>query len=79
MSCNVYKKLKNKMLKKIKRFISFAFKENKISLINIKLLLNSLYHTLKAFIKRERNVASEIYSYQSLFFIKLKEPVAFLE
>jgi len=67
------------MLKKIKRFISFAFKENKIGLINIKLLLISLYYTLKAFIKRERNVASEIYSYQSLFFIKLKDPVAFLE
>ena len=67
------------MSKKIKRFISFAFKENKISLINLKLLLNSLYISLKAFIKKERNVASEIYSYQSLFFIKMKEPVAFLE
>lgn len=67
------------MLKKIKRFISFAFKENKITLINLKLLLNSLYHTIKAYIKRERNVASEIYSYESLFFLKLKDPVAFLE
>ena len=67
------------MSKKVKRFISFVFKENKISLINLKLLLNSLYYTIKSFIKRERNVASEIYSYQSLFFIKLKNPVAFLE
>ena len=67
------------MLKKIKRFLSFAFKENKISLINLRLLLNSLYYSIKAFIKRERNVASEIYSYKSLFFIKLKDPVDFLE
>ena len=41
--------------------------------------MNSIYYTIKTFINRERNVASEIYSYQSLFFIKKKDPVAFLE
>lgn len=67
------------MSKKIKRFISFAFKENRVSLINFKLLIKSLFYSIKAYIKRERNIASEIYSYESLFFIKLEDPVAFLE
>jgi SAM-dependent methyltransferase len=43
------------------------------------LLLNSFFYTLKALIKRERNVASEIYSYQSLFFLKKSDPVGYLE
>ena len=68
-----------KLVKKYHVFIETAFKENKLNKTNIKLLLKSLYLTIKAFIKRERNVSSEIYSYESLFLVKLKDPVAFLE
>ena len=65
--------------KKFQEFVDIAFKENKLSITNIKLLLKSLYYTINAFIKRERNVASEIYSYESLFLVKLDDPISFLE
>ena len=68
-----------KIVKKFHVFIETAFKESKLNGTNIKLLLKSLYLSIKAFIKRERNVSSEIYSYESLFLVKLEDPVAFLE
>ena len=67
------------VIKKFNIFIDTAFRESKLNIANIKLLLKSLYYTMKSFIKRERNVSSEIYSYESLFLVKLKDPVAFLE
>lgn len=67
------------VIKKLREFVNIAFKENKLSLINVKLIMKSIYYTIKAFILRERNIASEIYSYESLFFIKKKDPIAFLE
>lgn len=67
------------IVKKFRVFIDTAFKESKINFTNIKLLLKSLYYSLKSFVKRERNVSSEIYSYESLFLVKLKDPVLFLE
>ena len=67
------------IIKKFKIFIDTAFKESKLNITNIKLLLKSLYSSIKSFIKRERNVSSEIYSYESLFLVKLKDPVSFLE
>ncbi len=70
---------KPKFVKKFHVFIETAFKESKLNITNIKLLLKSLFLSIKAFIKRERNVSSEIYSYESLFLVKLKDPVAFLE
>ncbi|MBD3341109.1 MAG: methyltransferase domain-containing protein [Candidatus Lokiarchaeota archaeon] len=72
--------LKVSNLQKIfKEFLDFAIMGNKISIINMKLILKSLYHTFHSFTKKERNLASEIYSYESLFLIKKKHPVAFLE
>ena len=68
-----------KVIKKFKIFIDTAFRESKLNITNIKLLLKSLYYMMKSFIKRERNVSSEIYSYESLFLVKLKDPVSFLE
>ncbi len=68
-----------KVIKKFKIFIDTAFRESKLNITNIKLLLKSLYYSMKSFIKRERNVSSEIYSYESLFLVKLKDPVSFLE
>jgi SAM-dependent methyltransferase len=68
-----------KLVNKFHVFIETAFKEGKLNKTNIKLLLKSLYLSIKFFIKRERNVSSEIYSYESLFLVKLKDPVAFLE
>ncbi|MFX1393583.1 MAG: methyltransferase domain-containing protein [Promethearchaeota archaeon] len=65
--------------KKFNEFIALTVKENKISLINLKLILKSFYFSFKSFIKQERNIASEVYSYESLFFIKKKDPIAFLE
>ncbi len=65
--------------KKIQEFINMTPKENKLNLISFKLLLHSLYYTVKAIIKKERNIASEIYSYESLFFIKKRDPISFLE
>lgn len=69
----------NKTNNKIQEFINLVFKENKINLMNFRLLLNSMLYSLKSKIKNERNVASEIYSYESLFFIKKKDPIGFLE
>lgn len=65
--------------KKFNEFMALAIKENRINLINLRLILNSIYYSLKSFIKRERNIASEVYSYESLFFIKKKDPIAFME
>ena len=67
------------LIKKIQELVNFALIENKMSLINIKLILHSLYYTVRAFLLKERNIASEIYSYESLFFIKKKDPIGFLE
>ena len=67
------------LIKKVREFIDFVLVENKISLINIKLILHSLYYTVRSFLLKERNIASEIYSYESLLFIKKKDPIAFLE
>ena len=69
----------NGVTKKFNEFIALAIKENKISLINLKLLLKSLYFSLRSYIRQERNIASEVYSYESLFFIKKEDPIAFLE
>ena len=68
-----------KVIRKFNIFIDTAFRDSKLNITNIKLLLKSLYYTMKSFIKRERNVSSEIYSYESLFLVKLKDPVSFLE
>ena len=65
--------------KKFSEFLTLALRENKINLINLKLLLKSFYYSIKSHINRERNFASEVYSYESLFFIKKKNPIAFLE
>lgn len=67
------------IFRKFNEFIALAFRENKISLINLKLILKSFYSNFKSFIKRERHIASEVYSYESLFFVKLKDPIAFLD
>ncbi|MFW9898237.1 MAG: class I SAM-dependent methyltransferase [Candidatus Thorarchaeota archaeon] len=64
---------------KFNEFIALAIKENKISFMNLKLLLKSLYFSFRSYIRRERNIASEVYNYESLFFIKKKDPIAFLE
>jgi len=64
---------------KFKELKSLIFEENKFKLKSIKLLFNSLYYTSISWIKKERNIASEIYSYESLFFIKKKDPNGFLE
>jgi len=64
---------------RFKEFKKLMFEENKFNLKSIKLLFNSLYYSIFSWIKKERNIASEIYSYESLFFIKKKDPIAFLE
>ena len=65
--------------KKFNEFIALAIKENKLSLTNLRLLLKSIYYSFRSFIRQERNIASEVYSYESLFFIKKEDPIAFLE
>ena len=67
------------MIAKLRVFSNIVFKENKFSLKIVRLLFMALIYFLKAFLKRERNVASEIFSYESLFFIKKKDPIHFLE
>ena len=66
------------MIRKIREFYRVAFKENKLNFTNLKLLLKSLMYSIKTLILRQRNIASEIYSYESLFFIKLNDPIAYL-
>jgi SAM-dependent methyltransferase len=68
-----------RLIQKIQEFINFALIENKISLINIKLILHSIFYSVRALLLKERNIASEIYSYESLFFIKKEDPIGFLE
>ncbi len=68
------------MIKQFKIFTKSAFKENNVSLKNIKLLLKSLIQTIESVLRRERIMASEVYSYESLFFIKKRtNAIAFLE
>lgn len=67
------------LIKKVKEFINFTLVKNKINLANLKLILNSLKYTLKSLLLNERNIASEVYSYESLFLIKKSDPIGFLE